>query len=139
MGNKVKIALSVLFLAGIITFIAGCRTEPIGNVINYPIVQLNSHITLSQVKEAVLSAGKDLGWKMKEENKNLIMATLDLRGHQAVVKINYGPKYYSIMYVSSKNLMYDNYNINKFYNLWIRNLQNKINEKLEGATETPQK
>jgi hypothetical protein len=135
MHKKNKIALNLFILIGIITLIVGCRTEPICNFINNSVVQYNERANLEQVKNAILKAGKDLGWKMEEKNKNLIMGTLNLRGHQAVVKINYGIVYYSIMYVSSKNLDYDNYSINRFYNSWVTNLEHKINSNLANTAK----
>ena len=65
-----------------------------------------------------------------EEKPGLLLATLFIRKHQAVVEIPYTTSKYSIMYKSSINLDEANGQIHKAYNGWILNLNKGINGQL---------
>ncbi len=75
-------------------------------------------------------AAEKKGWMPVDKGEGNIIATLDLRSHQAVVDIKFTRDYYSITYVSSKNLEYDGTNIHKNYNNWVIRLNREINKNL---------
>lgn len=80
-----------------------------------------------QVRAAILRAGVALGWQLKDEGPNLLVGTLQLRKHTAVVEIPYSTGKYSIKYRSSVNLEETGGTIHKNYNGWIQNLTKGIN------------
>ena len=93
-------------------------------------------LTLDQVTKAIVLAGMGLKWEMNDASPGHIVATLNLRDHQAVVDILYNTSLYSIRYKSSVNLTVTPgdekvpgappYLIHSNYNGWIENLDNAI-------------
>ena len=83
-----------------------------------------------EVRAAILRAGATLGWQMKDEGPNMLVGTLMLRTHTAVVEIPYSSSNYSIIYRSSTNLNESGGKIHKNYNGWIQNLTRGINAQL---------
>lgn len=81
-----------------------------------------------RAEEAIRNAGSRLGWEMATVQPGLIRGTLNLREHQAIVDIDYDGRGYSINYIDSENLQYDEEKnaIHKSYNKWIQNLERQI-------------
>lgn len=122
--NSRSLGIFVLVLATLM--FAGCRTAPVYNVTDAPVEATEGTPTMQQVEKAIMTAGRQLGWEMKSKEPGLIVATLHLRTHVAVVAIHYDTEKYSITYTDSTNLRYDGTNIHKNYNGWIQNLSNAI-------------
>lgn len=120
-----KIAVLAVVLA-----VAGCAA-PILNVKD-AVVTSSSGKAMSneEVRAAILRAGATLGWQMKDEGPNMLVGTLVLRTHTAVVEIPYSPSNYSVIYRSSTNLGESGGKIHKNYNGWIQNLTRGINAQL---------
>jgi hypothetical protein len=111
--------------------LVGCRTAPIHNVKDAPVaVPTGQAATLASVEQAIIRAGNGLGWQMKTEKPGLIVGTLNLRTHTAVVDIPFTEKSYSILYRSSVNLDQQGDNIHSNYNGWVQNLDNAIRRQL---------
>jgi hypothetical protein len=111
----------------------GCGTAPIYNVNNNAVVvPADKKASLEDVEKAILRAGGGLGWIMKKEAPGEIKGTLILRTHTAIVSIKYSTADYSINYVSSDNLNYDEstHTIHTNYNGWIQNLNKAIQVQL---------
>jgi len=125
---RIRIALAILAVA---TAMAGCTSQPIMNV-NDAIVAVpaGKSVTHAQVRDAIVRAGAALGWQIKDEGPNLLVGTLQLRTHTAVVEIPYSTSKFSIRYRSSINLDQNGGNIHKNYNGWIQNLTKGINDQL---------
>jgi hypothetical protein len=120
-----------LLLAAVL---AGCNTAPIMNVSDAAIVSASGKpLTNDQVRAAIVRAGVGLGWQMKDEGPNLLVGTLQLRTHTAVVQIPYSAKAYSVTYRSSTNLEEKGGTIHKNYNGWIQNLTRGINAQLSAS------
>ena len=82
--------LKIGAIALVITLIStGCRTSPILNVPNQAIVAPNNKVTTDDIYKAIARAGASLGWNMQKKSDGVILATLNLRDHQAVVIIKY--------------------------------------------------
>jgi hypothetical protein len=111
--------------------VAGCRTAPIHNVKDAPVnVPTGQAATLTTVEQAIVRAGNGLGWQMKVEKPGLIVGTLNLRTHSAVVDIPFSPSAYSIVYKSSVNLDQQGDTIHPNYNGWVQNLDQAIRRQL---------
>lgn len=131
-----KTTIAVMMLSTLA--LSGCKSAPVYNVNNSPIITIDDKkITSKNVRNLILRAGLELGWVMNPISDGEIQATLNLRKHSAVVRINYDAKSYSINYVSSSNLSYSDGNIHSNYNGWIQRLDNRIRSKVSGITLEP--
>jgi hypothetical protein len=114
--------------------VAGCSTAPIMNVDDSVVSSASGKpLSSEQVRGAIVRAGSALGWQMKDEGPGMLVGTIQLRTHTAVVAIPYSSKSYSIKYRSSVNLDEKAGNIHKNYNGWIQNLTRGINAQLSAA------
>ena len=114
--------------------LAGCTTAPILNVDNTAVSSASGKaLTRDQVRSAIIRAGSALGWQMKDEAPGMLVGTIHLRTHTAVVAIPYSTTSYSIKYRSSTNLDENGGTIHKNYNGWIQNLTRGINAQLSAA------
>ncbi len=130
MKTSLKLGARVIAVAGLV----GCTIAPIMNVSDAAVATASGK-TLSneQVRGAIVRAGAALGWQMKEEGPGMLVGTLQLRNHTAVVAIPYSPRSYSVQYRSSVNLDEKGGNIHKNYNGWIQNLTRGINAQLSAS------
>jgi hypothetical protein len=118
-------------IAALALSLAGCRTSPILNVKDAPInVPAGQTASVATVEQAIIRAGNGLGWVMKPEKPGLIVGTLNLRTHTAVVDIPYTTTSYSILYKSSVNLKQEGNTIHSNYNGWVQNLDQAIKRQL---------
>lgn len=130
MRLSLKLAALVIATAAL----AGCNTMPIQNVSDAPVTTATGkHLNEVQVRDAIVRAGAALGWQMKEESPGLLVGTLYLRKHVAVVSIPYSANTYSVQYRSSVNLDEKDGKIHKNYNGWIQNLTRGINAQLAAS------
>jgi hypothetical protein len=109
-----------------------CAPTMVRNVTDAPVVSNKAPLSLDDVRIAITRAGTGLGWVMIEEEPGLIKGTLRLRTHVAIVDVTYDTSTYSIQYVDSTNLNYNESKgtIHKNYNGWIQNLENAIQREL---------
>ena len=118
-------------IAALALLLAGCRASPILNVKDAPInVAAGQTASMATVEQAIIRAGNGLGWVMKPEKPGLIVGTLNLRSHTAVVDIPYTTTSYSIIYRSSVNLNQHGNTIHSNYNGWVQNLDKAIQRQL---------
>jgi type IV pilus biogenesis protein CpaD/CtpE len=111
--------------------ITACTSVPIMNVDQAPVTTVtNRALTTAQVRSAIVQAGTSLGWQMRDEAPGMLVGTLQLRTHSAVVAIPYSTTSYSIQYRSSTNLDASGGMIHRNYNGWIQNLTRAINAQL---------
>lgn len=113
--------VALIFLP--LALIACERYEQLRNIDNQPIVY---NMPLHDVETAILKAGVETGWVMTVEKPGVINALLNIRIHRATVSITFNEKTYSIDYIDSMNLLDENGNIHKNYNLWVDALDQRI-------------
>lgn len=102
----------------------GCtRTAPVHNIEDQAI---DYNLALSVVETAILKAGVETGWAMTVVKPGVIEASINIRVHKADIIISYSEKTYSINYKNSINLLYENGNIHKNYNMWVAALDQRI-------------
>lgn len=124
--------LKLLYISLTLILLSACTTAPIYNVDKEPVGTKDSKaLTLKQVKSAIVQVAVKLGWNVKDKGNEHLVATLDARGHIAVVDIRYSTKSYSIHYKNSLKLDYDGKNIHRKYNKWVKNLQRRIDQRLK--------
>ncbi|RWX56015.1 LptM family lipoprotein [Photobacterium chitinilyticum] len=120
--------LKGLAIAAMLVTLAGCgRIQPLRNVENTPVAY---NLQITQVKQAIMEAGMRRNWVMMETKPGVIRAEYTARTHIAIVDIVYSDKTYSIDYVSSENLMYEDGKIHRNYNRWVNNLDVDIKKEL---------
>lgn len=110
----------------------GCaRTLPVHQVNGAPIVTSTTNApTLEQVRTAIISAAQSKRWRVQQIDDTHMVATVNVRRHQAVVDINYTATDYSITYKDSTALEYDGQNIHRNYNKWVKLLDDRISQNL---------
>lgn len=122
----VKSAIVVLGIASAVV-LGACTTKPILNVKDSTIAK---PVQAAQVRQAIISAGAVLGWKIVEVKPGLLEGTLVLREHTAVVEIPYTTSTYSIVYKRGVNLAEKDGQIHRNYNGWVQNLDKGIQAQL---------
>lgn len=126
---KIRIALLLLAFAALG---AHAGLEPVYEPKNVP-VEAGREVTAEQVKQAFLNAAIDIkGWTFTEKEPGKLDGNLEVRKHKVVVSIPYTGKEYSILYVSSENMKYDEKarKIHGKYESWIKNLERTMKSKL---------
>ena len=120
-----KLSAAAAIAAAIL--VGACTTQPIYNVNDEPVTTPSGkHLTASQVRSAIVTAGSSLGWVIKDAGPGRLLGTLHLRTHTAVVEIPYSASRYSIVYKSSENLDEADGKIHRNYNGWVQNLDRAI-------------
>ncbi len=126
MRHTAKLAAVLIALT-----LSACTIAPIMQVKDAPVATASGNAPAKeQVRSAIVRAGAGLGWQMRDEGPDLLVGTLMLRTHAAVVEIPYSSKAYSIRLRSSTNLDEKDGNIHKNYNGWVQNLTRGINAQL---------
>lgn len=87
---------------------------------------IEGNLSLSQIKEKIITAGKKRGWRTKEIAPGHLEAIIHVRTHMAKVDIKFDQKSYSISYKDSTNLDHKPGKIHRAYNNWVTNLNNDI-------------
>jgi hypothetical protein len=125
---------TILATLAVALAVAGCNSVPIQNVDQAPAISASGKpLTREQVRSAILRAGASLGWQMKDEGPNMVVANIQLRNHTAVVAIPYNANSYSIKYRASSGLDEKGGTIHKNYNGWVQNLTRSINSQLSAS------
>ncbi len=85
------------------------------------------HLEASDVRNAILLAAADMGWKINEVYKGDFEAVLRVRSHKAVARIHYTDLTYVIWYKDSENLRATpDGQIHRNYNVWVQRLDQRI-------------
>ena len=123
--------VKALLVAAVLVLAAGCTSRPVMNVAAEPVVVAPGRTATEEgVRDAILRAGAGLGWSMRPAAPGVVSGSLNLRGHSAVIDVEYNVKTYNIVYRSSNNLDANNGQIHKNYNGWIENLNSAIRREL---------
>jgi hypothetical protein len=109
------------------------RDAPIQNLVDTPTMWMPGvEPTAEKLSRAIIAACVKLGWVCQVASPGEITGRLNLRSHEANVRITYTAEKYSIYYVSSTNLRYnaEENTIHRNYNNWVLNLQRHINSEV---------
>jgi hypothetical protein len=121
----------LVFLASVVAFGIGCRTAQVYNVEKSPVTLYgDNQATMEQVEKAIFRAGAGLGWKIKTVSPGVMVGSLAVRRHVAIVDITYNTQEYNITYKDSTALKYDGTSIHSNYNGWVQNLDKAISAQL---------
>lgn len=123
--------LAAVLTTSLVLVTLGCMSaKPIQEVSNMPISTAKSNPTLAEIGKAIVTAGVSLGWQMKETKPGIIMGTYSSGNVTAVVDVNYNTKSYSIVHKDSTGLSYTGQTVHERYNMWVRNLDQRIRAQL---------
>jgi hypothetical protein len=103
--------------------LVGCRKAPLYSAQGASFAGPGS---MADRATQIKRAGVGLGWVMQDVRPGLIRGVLNVRSHQAVVDIPFDIRTFSVLYVSSVNLDYENGEIHSNYNSWVQNLERAI-------------
>ena len=106
-----KTLLSVLRPSAIVVIIlallVGCeRVQPIYNVQNRLVPATLGSLGLDEIEKRIIDAAEATQWLATPVRPGVLRATNRWRQHEAVVKIEFNTKTYSIQYESSFNLLH---------------------------------
>lgn len=121
-----------IYLLLTVFLLTACGTSKhLQNSLNNPVP---SGLTTAQIKEGIIKAGAKRGWIIKESSahKNLLEGDLTVRHHRVSVQIPVSTSEYSINYVSSVNMDYDQARnlIHRSYLRWVSYLKQDIDTML---------
>ncbi len=120
-------SLNAFAAATLLVAVSACVVAPIYNVTDAPVTTAaGKSLSATQVRQAIVTSGAALGWKIVDAGPGRLEGTLNLRTHAAVVDIPYSATKYSIVYKSGENLQASGGNIHKNYNGWVQNLDRGI-------------
>jgi hypothetical protein len=110
---------------------AGCRSQPIYEVVGAPVpVVGNRLVTLDEVQQAIVRGGSRAGWQMSLEAPGRLAGRYQGgRGHTAVVGIEHDTKTYSIK-MRDTTVRSDGESVHRAYNMWVQNLDRSIRVEL---------
>ncbi|MEA3498267.1 MAG: hypothetical protein U9R16_04325 [Campylobacterota bacterium] len=132
-----KNLLKISGLVGVLLFVlTGCGAAAVYNVQNNQ-VTVKESASSNDVYTAIKRAGVSLGWIVTKVKDGEAKATINLRTHRAIVRIDYTKTSYSINYENSINLKYDatKNTIHNNYNGWVQNLERAIDVQLSMFAE----
>jgi hypothetical protein len=133
--NNMSKTVGVPALLLLLLIVVGCSSAPILNIKDAAITSSHSP---EEVRQAIVAACADRGWRAKEVSPGVLRATLHVRTFDAEIEIAYSSTAYSINYVSSTNLDFKNGQIHNNYNKWVNNLSHSIQQRLYGAPTVQQ-
>lgn len=120
----------VALLAAAAALIAGCRTEPIYEVAQAPVVTPGNTIpTMDDVTKAIVRGGTLVGWQMSPDQPGRITGRYVRGRHNATVDVTYDTKAYSIKHRDS-SLGRDSGEVHRVYNGWVQSLERSIRTEL---------
>jgi hypothetical protein len=120
MSPTIKVALLLGCFA-----LASCATTavPIHQVRDAAVITASGKpVSAAQVRQAIITAGTSLGWRIADAGPSRLEGTLSLRAHTAVVDIPYSASAYSITLKRADNLLHADDRIHRNYNGWVQNL-----------------
>ena len=123
---KVLVAL----LAAAAVLMAGCKSEPMYEVAQAPVISLgNKSPSMDEVTKAILRAGIVIGWQMSPETPGRITGRYVRGQHNATVDVTYDTKTYSIRHRDS-SLGDGSGQVHRIYNSWVQSLDRSIRAEL---------
>ncbi|MGI0119029.1 hypothetical protein [Zooshikella sp. RANM57] len=115
-----------------VIFLISCTSARVHNIEGgaLPTTMQGYPYQLHKVRSAIIRACQTRGWNPSIQRDGSIIASIDVRGHYAKVRITYNRRSVNIRYMDSRNLKYANGKIHRNYNRWIDKLYHTINDQL---------
>ncbi len=124
-----KLVIAFLVCVFVLT---GCNsTQPVYNIRHYPLPgYITRYSKIDSIENCIVLGGNSAGWKMVRKGNQVIIGYVSDKDRQAMVRITFSKKDYSIEYLNSINFDFDGNKIDSDYNKIIIKLVNNINAQL---------
>jgi hypothetical protein len=131
---KITKLLQCVTLGVALLVAVSCQNRPIHTVENRPIPTAAQKLSMKEIEQAIIQAGSARRWRFDRVGEGHLRAKqLDEKDHEAVVDITFSQTAYSIRLNSSHRLKERDGTIHPRYNLWARNLERDIEDRLYAA------
>ena len=131
---KIPKVFRVLAMGLVLLAAVSCQNRPIHQVDNHPIPLAAQKLSMKEIEQAIIQAGSARRWRFERLGEGSLRAKqLDEKDHEAVVDITFTQTAYSIRLSGSSRLKEKDGTIHPKYNLWARNLEKDIEDRLYTA------
>jgi hypothetical protein len=131
---KITKGFQALVLGLALLVVASCQNQPIHNVDNHPIPVAAQKLSIKEIEQAIIQAGTARRWRFERLGEGQLRAKQsNEKDHEAVVDITFNQTAYSIRLSGSSRLKEKDGTIHPRYNLWARNLEKDIEDRLYAA------
>jgi hypothetical protein len=128
---KIVKAIQALALGLVLISAAACQNRPVHNVDNHPIPAVAQKLSLKEIEQGIIQAGSARRWRFERLGDGQLRAKQsDEKDHEAVVDITFTQTAYSIRLSGSSRLKEKDGTIHPRYNIWARNLEKDIEDRL---------
>jgi hypothetical protein len=128
MNPFAKLLIGALALSA--ALFAGCKTEPVYEVVAAPIPAVNNRpATMEDVQRAIVRGGARAGWQVTPEASGRLMARYQAGTHSAAVGIEHDTKTYQIK-MRETTVRSDGAMVHRVYNTWVQSLDRSIRAEL---------
>ena len=118
---------NIIYVLGIVALITGCSHHaPIYNVENHPLPPQAQRMTNQEIGQRISQVVCKRDWHCIQKTPNSLMCNIDVRTHQACVKIDYTQCHFSIHYMNASNMSSKCGEIHPKYNKWIKLMEKDI-------------
>lgn len=131
---KISKALQGLTLGLVLLVGTSCQSVPVYTVESHPIPASAQKLSMNEIEQAIIQAGSARRWRFERLAPGSLRARQsDSKDHEAVVDIAYSQAAYSIRLNSTFRLKEKDGTIHPRYNIWVRNLEKDIEDRLYAA------
>jgi len=128
MGPVARTLATALALS--VVLFAGCKTQPVYEVVAAPIpVVAGKAPSLPEIEKAMVRAGARAGWQVMPEGPGRLSGRYQSGNHSATVGIDYDVKAYNIK-MRDTSVRNDGTSVHRAYNQWVQNLDRSIRVEL---------
>lgn len=121
------LSAAVLLCAALLASHSAYALDPIVDIEDSPVP---AGLTMKQIKKAIIRAGAQRKWIIRESSPGVMEGILNVRKHMVKVDLRYDRKTYSITYKDSVNMKFRGGLIHRKYNAWVQNLNTDIQTNL---------
>jgi hypothetical protein len=105
MNTFMQATKQIAIFSLLVVMATGCaRERPIYQVENHPVPQHAPSLSLEQIEQSIIKAGKETHWRIGKLESGRMQGFISWRKHSATVTIEYDQRFFSIRYKSSQNL-----------------------------------
>jgi hypothetical protein len=122
--------LAILLVVG--SMLAACSAQPIYNSAARPIPIAAQQFPTERIESLIIEAGMSRYWQFTREGPGHLSAVQSRSSSSATVDVYFDQQTYRVAYRSSTGLLEEDGKINH-YNLWARNLESDIQDRLTSA------
>jgi hypothetical protein len=128
MGPIAKTLVAAVALSVVLA--AGCKTQPVFEVIASPIPQAAGRTpSMDDIQKAIVRGGARAGWQVLPEAPGRLSARYQSGNHIANVAIDHDTKAYSIK-MRDTSVRNDGASVHRAYNQWVQNLDRSVRVEL---------